>query len=171
MTTDEPAFHESGPSSTPIRELGLAIEGSPLEPVLAEFLEELPGSRDRPGRPSVLPLDRMGRSRRDDRHRDPVLPGPSRPGRPPGRAARVTSKGSGRADILRYLRHEMGHVVNYAYRLHESAEWVETFGGCRSPIARNIAPSRSAGDSSGTCPVGMPRSIRTRTGPRPSPSG
>ena len=30
-------------------------------------------------------------------------------------------EGVGRADILRYLRHEMGHVVNYAYRLYETA--------------------------------------------------
>ena len=31
-------------------------------------------------------------------------------------------------DILRYLRHEMGHVVNYAYRLYDEEEWVKTFG-------------------------------------------
>ena len=31
-------------------------------------------------------------------------------------------------DILRYLRHEVGHVVNYAYRLHETDEWHELFG-------------------------------------------
>jgi hypothetical protein len=28
-------------------------------------------------------------------------------------------EGTDRADILRYLRHEMGHVVNYAYLLYE----------------------------------------------------
>ena len=31
-------------------------------------------------------------------------------------------EGFDRADILRYLRHEMGHVVNYAYRLEEVEE-------------------------------------------------
>lgn len=31
-------------------------------------------------------------------------------------------------DILRYLRHELGHVVNYAYRLHETDGWRSLFG-------------------------------------------
>lgn len=31
-------------------------------------------------------------------------------------------------DILRYLRHELGHVVNYAYQLYESEEWQALFG-------------------------------------------
>jgi hypothetical protein len=35
-------------------------------------------------------------------------------------------------DIIRYLRHEMGHVVNYGYRLYETEEWTLLFG----PMAR-----------------------------------
>ena len=31
-------------------------------------------------------------------------------------------------DILRYLRHELGHVVNYAYRLYDTEEWQALFG-------------------------------------------
>jgi hypothetical protein len=31
-------------------------------------------------------------------------------------------------DILRYLRHEMGHVVNYAYQLYEDHDWTALFG-------------------------------------------
>ena len=31
-------------------------------------------------------------------------------------------------DILRYLRHELGHVVNYAYELYETDEWRALFG-------------------------------------------
>src|SRR5690242_6036403 len=37
-------------------------------------------------------------------------------------------EGIDRDDILRYLRHELGHVVNYAYRLHETDEWRALFG-------------------------------------------
>ncbi len=37
-------------------------------------------------------------------------------------------EGVSAADILRYLRHEVGHVVNYAYRLYERADWIATFG-------------------------------------------
>mgnify|MGYP001264469565 CR=1 FL=1 len=41
-------------------------------------------------------------------------------------------EGTTEEDILRYLRHEMGHVVNYAYRLYETEEWSLLFG----PMAR-----------------------------------
>jgi hypothetical protein len=41
-------------------------------------------------------------------------------------------EGTSDEDILRYLRHEMGHVVNYAYRLYETEEWTLLFG----PMAR-----------------------------------
>lgn len=41
-------------------------------------------------------------------------------------------EGTSDEDILRYLRHEMGHVLNYAYRLYEREEWSLLFG----PMAR-----------------------------------
>jgi hypothetical protein len=49
-------------------------------------------------------------------------------------------EGLGRADILRYLRHEMGHVINYAYRLYESEEWVESFGAMTQPYREEYRP-------------------------------
>ena len=42
-------------------------------------------------------------------------------------------EGMGKADILKYLRHEMGHVVNYGYRLFESDEWIALFGSIDEP--------------------------------------
>jgi hypothetical protein len=36
-------------------------------------------------------------------------------------------------DILRYLRHEMGHVVNYAYQLYATEEWTKLFGPMSRP--------------------------------------
>jgi len=36
-------------------------------------------------------------------------------------------------DILRYLRHEMGHVVNYAYQLYEDHDWTALFGPMSRP--------------------------------------
>ncbi len=41
-------------------------------------------------------------------------------------------EGTTAEDILRYLRHEMGHVVNYAYGLYTTEEWTRLFG----PMAR-----------------------------------
>ena len=61
-------------------------------------------------------------------------------------------EGFDRADVLRYLRHEMGHVVNYAYRLYDEEEWVKQFGSITQPYARSTGPSRSAGATCATCP-------------------
>ena len=73
-----------------------------------------------------------------------------------GRAGHV--EGVGRADILRYLRHEMGHVVNYAYAPVRGPR-VGRRDSVRSPsrIARTTAPSPSAAGSSATCPAGTPQ--------------
>ena len=49
-------------------------------------------------------------------------------------------EGFDRADILRYLRHEMGHVVNYAYRLYDQEEWVKQFGSITQPYAEEYRP-------------------------------
>jgi hypothetical protein len=50
-------------------------------------------------------------------------------------------EGIGRADILRYLRHEMGHVINYAYKLYEREEWVRLFGSITQPYLEEYRPS------------------------------
>jgi hypothetical protein len=42
-------------------------------------------------------------------------------------------EGESDEDILRYLRHEMGHVVNYAYRLYATEEWTQLFGPMSRP--------------------------------------
>jgi hypothetical protein len=44
-------------------------------------------------------------------------------------------------DILRYLRHEMGHVVNYAYQLFRSPEWERLFGPMSTPYREEYRPS------------------------------
>jgi hypothetical protein len=49
-------------------------------------------------------------------------------------------EGAGAADILRYLRHEMGHVVNYAYKLYEEAEWVRHFGDINQEYVEEYHP-------------------------------
>jgi hypothetical protein len=49
-------------------------------------------------------------------------------------------EGFNAADILRYLRHEMGHVVNYGYRLYEQEEWVEYFGSITQPYVEEYRP-------------------------------
>ena len=49
-------------------------------------------------------------------------------------------EGRGRRDLLRYLRHEMGHVVNYAYRLYDQEDWVRLFGPITRPYREEYSP-------------------------------
>jgi hypothetical protein len=46
-------------------------------------------------------------------------------------------EGEGEEDVLRYLRHEMGHVVNYAYRLYASESWTHLFGPMSRPYVED----------------------------------
>ncbi|RPI10021.1 MAG: hypothetical protein EHM71_04585 [Zetaproteobacteria bacterium] len=43
-------------------------------------------------------------------------------------------------EILMYLRHEAGHAFNYAYRLHETPEWRELFGPFNRPYRDRYRP-------------------------------
>jgi hypothetical protein len=40
-------------------------------------------------------------------------------------------------EIIRYLRHETGHALNYAYLLHQEPEWEQTFGSYAKPYQDN----------------------------------
>jgi hypothetical protein len=137
---DKDPFRESNWSTVPIRDLGLTVAGTPLEPILAELegeLERCGIARLRPrfylstewgvpfgsvaiaipfylARPELLELQ--------ERNTGHV-------------------EGLSRREILRYLRHEMGHVVNYAYRLYEQEEWVLRFGSITQPYLDEYRPS------------------------------
>jgi hypothetical protein len=43
-------------------------------------------------------------------------------------------------EILSYLRHEMGHVVNYAYQLYTTDEWARLFGPPSRPYVEEYQP-------------------------------
>ncbi len=133
-------FRESNWSTVPIRDLGLTVAGTPLEPILGEFrreLEQVGIVRLRPrfylstewgvpfgtvaiaipfylARPELLELQ--------ERNTGHV-------------------EGLSKRDILRYLRHEMGHVINYAYRLFEQEEWVLGFGSITQPYLDEYRPA------------------------------
>jgi hypothetical protein len=126
----EATFREAHDVSTPIRDLGLTIEGTPLQPVVDELLAEV----------ATLGLTVKPRPYLSTEWGVPFgtvaigipfyLASPELTALHEERTAFV--EGTDRADLLRYLRHEMGHVVNYAYLLYERPEWVERFG----PITR-----------------------------------
>jgi hypothetical protein len=141
MTTPTPpgTFRESSLWSTPIRDLGLTIGGTRLEPILAEFEDE---------------LRRLGLTRLKPRFylstewgvpfQTVAIAIPFYLARPELTAIHEERmghvEGFDRADILRYLRHEMGHVVNYAYRLYEDEEWILRFGSITQPYEDDYRP-------------------------------
>lgn len=134
-----PSFRESHLFASPIRDLGLAIAGTRLEPIIAEFEKELrdkgitrlspkcylstewgvPFGTIAIGIPFYLAKPELV-----DLHGEEV----------------GHIEGMGSDDILRYLRHEMGHVVNYAYKLYENEEWVLQFGSITQPYLEDYRP-------------------------------
>ena len=137
--TSEETFREHNWSSKPIRDLGLKIEGTRLEPVVAEFQREIEalGLRVRPrfylstewgvvtgtiaiAIPFYLAEDELSQLHAE---KGEFL------------------EGRGRRELLRYLRHELGHVVNYAYKLYDDGEWVRLFGPITQPYLEDYRPS------------------------------
>jgi hypothetical protein len=138
MATAETMFHEAN-LGTLIRDLGLTITGTDLESILHEFERELASKgihRPRPrfylstewgvpfGTVAIAIPFYLARQDLTDLH-----------------AQRVGHiEGSSRKDILRYFRHEMGHVVNYAYGLYKEPEWIRLFGDLGQPYAEEYRP-------------------------------
>jgi hypothetical protein len=132
-------FRESNLYAAPIRDLGLSIEGTPLEPVLARFEQEL---RDR-GISRLVPRFHLS-TEWGVPFGTIVIGIPFYLARPELTELHAEEighiEGIGSADILRYLRHEMGHVVNYAYKLYEDEEWVRLFGSITQPYVEDYRP-------------------------------
>lgn len=123
---------------TRLCDLRLTIQGTPLEPVIDEFKAE---------------VDRLNLRVRPHFYlsTDWGVPFPSvsigipfylaHPDLTALHAQRVGHvEGVGRINLLRYLRHEMGHVVNYAYRLYDQEAWVRLFGPITRPYLEDYTP-------------------------------
>ncbi|HXG10079.1 MAG TPA: putative zinc-binding metallopeptidase [Gemmataceae bacterium] len=139
MPTHEFTATEGPYWSKPIRDLGLKIEGTQLEPILHEFLTELDRVGIRRLRPHFYLSHEWGVPFNTTAIAIPFYL--ARPELTALHARHVGHiEGSSRADILRYLRHEMGHVVNYGYRLYEQEEWVKLFGSITQPYLEDYRP-------------------------------
>ena len=134
MAAESPRFQESNLWAMPIRDFGLTIEGTPLQPIIQEFEEEV----HRAGLTRVHPRFYLS-TEWGVPFESVAIAIPFYLARPDLTALHVERtglvEGFDRADILRYLRHEMGHVVNYAYRLYDQDEWVKQFGSITQPYA------------------------------------
>jgi hypothetical protein len=139
MPTAKPSFRESNLFEAPIRDLQLAIGQTPLAPMIEEFLQELMAKGIQRLKPRFhlstewgVPFGTvvigipfyLARPELTELHGEEV----------------GHIEGLSRVDILRYLRHEMGHVVNYAYKLYDQEEWVKLFGSITQPYLEDYRP-------------------------------
>ena len=132
-------FHESRLLSTPIRDLGLTIAGTPLEPWLGEFQQELERVGIRRLKPHFYLTNEWGVPFQTISIGIPFYL--ARQDLTAVHAERIGHlEGAGRLELLRYLRHEMGHVVNYGYKLYEQEEWIKHFGSITQPYLEEYRP-------------------------------
>jgi hypothetical protein len=125
------SVHEASPFGAPLRNLGLTLKGTWLEPVIAEFLREIEHRGIRRVTPTFYLSNEWGVS-------DSLAIGiPFYLARPDLMALQAKHvghvEGGTRAELLQYLRHEMGHVICYAYRLYDDEEWIGQFGSNTQP--------------------------------------
>jgi hypothetical protein len=112
-----------------ISDIGLAIEGTRVERLAAELYREL-DSRGVKFRPPVYLSDQWGCP-----DGTPLIGVPFYLA--DERLERIEAEMAGSveddAEALRYLRHEAGHAINYAFRLYERSEWRAHFGSFTKP--------------------------------------
>ncbi len=139
MSDSTRAFRESNLFGAPIRDLELSIEDTRLAPVVDEFRAEIRALGLTKVTPRFYLSTEWG-----------VVFGTVAIGIPFYLARPELTElhgeevghieGFNRADILRYLRHEMGHVINYAYKLYDQEEWVKLFGSITQPYGEEYRP-------------------------------
>ena len=126
----------------PIRELGLKLEGSPLERLVQRLYRELDRKGLKKFRPLCYLTDEWGCP-----SGEPVIGVPFYLADP--RLSRLEKEINDLEDarqVMMYLRHEAGHAVNYAYGLYKTPEWKHLFGPYRRRYRddyRPVAFSRS----------------------------
>jgi len=122
--------------SRPIRELGLRIEGTPLEKAVQQLYAELSAKGLQSFRPGVYLSDEWACP-----DREPVIGIPFYLASPQTAALeRAMNDIEDEREILMYLRHEAGHAFNYAYQLYETREWLDLFGPFDAPYDDDYTP-------------------------------
>jgi putative zinc-binding metallo-peptidase len=107
-----------------VSELGLRVEGSPVEGYVRQLYDELERRGLKKFRPVCYLTDEWGCP-----DQQPVLGIPFYLADPKLRKLEkaVDALETDR-QVMMYMRHEAGHVFNYAYRLYTTPEWRQRFG-------------------------------------------
>jgi hypothetical protein len=135
------AFEKSPPDvqeliRTPIKELGLRLEGSTVERYVHQVYRELERKGLKRFRPACYLTDEWGCP-----SGEPVIGIPFYLADAKLAALeREMNDLEDEREILMYLRHEAGHAFNYAYELYKTEEWREVFGPFRRPYRENYRP-------------------------------
>jgi hypothetical protein len=139
MASPQRPFRESNLYGSPIRDLKLAISDTRLAPVIDEFRAELNARGLTKITPTFYLSTEWGvafgtvaigipfylaRPELTELHDEEV----------------GHIEGFNHADILRYLRHEMGHALNYAYKLYDDESWVKLFGSITQHYREDYRP-------------------------------
>jgi len=120
----------------PIRDLGLKLEGSPLERFVQQLYRELDAKGLHKFRPACYLTDEWGCP-----SGEPVIGIPFYLSNPDlAKLEREMNDIEDAREIMMYLRHEAGHAFNYAYRLYNTADWRELFGPFRRAYRDNYRP-------------------------------
>ena len=122
--------------SKPIKELGLRLEGSPLEKYVRQLHDELGRKGLTHFRPACYLTDEWGCP-----DQEPIIGIPFYLADPKLAALeREMNDLEDEREIMMYLRHEAGHAFNYAYELFKSEEWKTLFGPFRRPYRDHYRP-------------------------------
>ena len=120
----------------PIRELGLTVEGSPLEKYVHALYREIERKGLRHFRPACYLTDEWGCP-----SGEPVIGIPFYLADPKLAALEKDMNDlEDEREILMYLRHEAGHAFNYAYELYKGDEWRALFGPFRRAYKDHYRP-------------------------------
>jgi hypothetical protein len=126
--------------TTPLRDLKLRLEGTPLGAVVDEFRGELRRAGVERVRPRFYLSTEWGVPFGTVAVAIPFYLASADLTRLHAERAGYV-EGADRDDLLRYLRHEMGHVVNYAYKLYERPEWTALFGDINQDYVEEYRPT------------------------------
>ena len=123
--------------SRPIRELGLKLEGSPVERFVEQLYRELAAKGLTKFRPEVYLTDEWGCP-----SGEPIIGIPFYLASAAlAQLEKETHDLEDAREIMMYLRHEAGHAFTYAYKLHTKPEWKQIFGPFRRPYRDNYRPA------------------------------
>ena len=134
--TEQPKDGRQELLAKPIRELGLKLEGSPLQRFIEQLNRELAQKKLNKFRPAFYLTDEWGCP-----SGEPVIGIPFYLAHPDlAQLEKERNDLEDAREIMMYLRHEAGHAFNYAYRLYRRPEWKQLFGPFRRPYHDNYRP-------------------------------